>query len=258
MIGFLTERHGKVLEVVIDRPKANALDSSTSQALNEVFTAFNMDPSFRVAVITGAGDRFFCAGGDVAELDRTGGNVDYGRNGFAGLTHFQLRTKPVIAAVNGFCVGGGLEMVLGCDLIVASDNARFSLTETRIGSLPYLVSIQRILQRLPVNIASEMLYTGRRLSAKELRLFGVVNHVLPHDELRNFALRLAADIAASAPLSITAVQRAIKHFCAPDDDGRKMDFDELEREFASVMKSEDAKEGAAAFTEKRRPRWQGR
>lgn len=257
MTGFRTSRHGGILEVVIDRPKANAIDSSTSQDLSEVFTSFNADPALRVAIITGAGDRFFCAGGDVAELDRNGGEVDYGVNGFAGLTHFPALAKPVIAAVNGLCVGGGLELALACDLIVASDNATFCLTETQIGTLPYLVTVQRILQRLPVNVATEMLYTGRRMSATELLNLGLVSHVVSTDELRASAHRLASAVSASAPLSIAAVRRAIKMFGSPIGAVDADDVTVLEREFDKVMASDDAREGAAAFTQKRKPQWQG-
>ena len=254
MTGFHTSHSGEVLEIVIDRPRANAIDSATSKALGEVFASFNNDPSLRVAIITGAGDRFFCAGGDVAELDRAGGDVDYGLRGFAGLTHFPALSKPVIAAVNGFCVGGGLELALVCDMIVASESAQFALTETQIGTLPYLVTIERLLRRVPVNIATEMLYTGRRMSADEMREAGLVNHVVPQEALRDHAHRLAADVAASAPRSIATVRRAISHIAgsnAGDTDARTA----LERDFAAVMGSDDAKEGAAAFTEKRKPQW---
>lgn len=255
MTGFHTTQQGEVLEIVIDRPKANAIDGATSKALGEVFAAFNADPALRVAIITGAGDRFFCAGGDVAELDAAGGEVDYGPQGFAGLTHFPELSKPVIAAVNGLCVGGGLELALVCDMVVASEGARFCLTETQIGTLPYLVTVERLLRRVPVNLATEMLYTGRRMDAAEMQAAGFVNHVVPQAELRACARRLAADVAASAPCSIATVRRAIRHYTG-DRDANALAG--LEADFAAVMASDDAREGAAAFTEKRRPRWQGR
>lgn len=256
MTGFHASRSGAVLEIVIDRPKANAIDSVTSKALGEVFASFNADPALRAAIITGAGDRFFCAGGDVTELDRAGGDVDYGPQGFAGLTHFPALSKPVIAAVNGFCVGGGLELALVCDMIVASEGAQFALTETQIGTLPYLVTVERLLRRVPVNVATEMLYTGRRMSAAEMRETGFINHVVPQDDLRARAHRLAADVAGSAPRSIATVRQAISHCIngPADPDARAA----LERDFAAVMASDDAKEGAAAFTEKRKPQWRGR
>lgn len=257
MIGFHTSRSGSVLEIVIDAPKANAIDSATSRALNEVFASFNSDPALLVAIITGAGDRFFCAGGDVSELDLAGGDIDYGPQGFAGLTHFPDLSKPVIAAVNGYCVGGGLEFALACDMIVASDTARFCLTETQIGTLPYLVTIERLLRHVPVNIATEMLYTGRSMTAAEMRDAGLLNHVVAQDDLRGCAHRLASRIVASAPRSIATVRRAITLFSgggAGDTQARAA----LENDFAAVMASEDAKEGAAAFTQKRKPQWRGR
>lgn len=257
MTGYQTSRSGDVLEIVIDNPKANAIDSATSQALNEVFASFNTDPVLRVAIITGAGDRFFCAGGDVSELDRAGGDVDYGPQGFAGLTHFAALSKPVIAAVNGMCVGGGLELALACDMVVASEGARFCLTETQIGTLPYLVTVERLLRRMPVNIATEMLYTGRRMTAAEMQKAGLVNHVVPQEDLRNHAHDLATSVAASAPRSIATVRRAITMFAGSGMDDA-VALATLENDFASVMASVDANEGAAAFVEKRKPQWQGR
>jgi|TARA_R110001599_G_scaffold91286_37_gene239735 crotonobetainyl-CoA hydratase len=257
MTGFHTSRSGEMLEIVIDNPKANAIDAATSQALGKVFAAFNTDPALRVAIITGAGDRFFCAGGDVAELDRAQGNVDYGPQGFAGLTHFPALSKPVIAAVNGICAGGGLELALACDMIVASAGARFCLTETQIGTLPFLVTVQRLLRRMPVNIATEMLYTGRRMSAAEMQGTGLINHVVPHEDLRQHALYLAECVAASAPRSIATVRRAIT-LIAGSDPIDAAALEALESDFASVMASDDANEGAAAFVEKRKPQWQGR
>ena len=189
MTGFRTAVQGQILEVVLDNPKANAIDSRTSRALTEVFTGFNADPDLRVAIITGAGERFFSAGADLKEIDATGGAVDYGPNGFAGLIEFPDLRKPVIAAVNGLCVGGGFELALACDMIVASETAQFFLTEARIGNLPYLASVQRLMARLPVNIATEMLYTGRRMSAADLKLLGLVNHVVSPGDLRDAAGR---------------------------------------------------------------------
>ena len=258
MTGFRIEKHGEVLEIVLDRPTANAIDSATSRALNHVLADFNVDPHFRAAIITAEG-RFFCAGGDLKEMDAAQNSVDYGPNGFAGLTHFKGLTKPVIAAVNGLCIGGGFELVLACDLVVASENARFMLSEAKIGNVPYLASVERLLKKVPFNVGMEMLYTAREMSAAELQAYGLVNSVVPRDFLRSATRQIAKRIVASGPISIAALKRAataiegLTEF-ARSDEGEQP----LTEVFASVMLSEDAKEGARAFVEKRTPKWQGR
>ncbi len=258
MTGFRIETHGEVLEIVLDRPKANALDSTTSQALNHVFADFNANPHYRVAIFTAEG-RFFCTGGDLKEAAAAHNNVDYGPNGFGGLTHFKGLTKPVVAAVNGLCVGGGFELVLACDLVVASEDARFMLSEAKIGNVPYLASVERLLKKVPFNVGLEMLYAAREMSAAELAVFGLVNSVVTGNCLRSAAREIAERIIVSGPLSITALKSAaaaaegLTEFAAADRG--KPSLAEL---FASVMKSEDAKEGARAFVEKRTPKWQGR
>ncbi|QLC74785.1 enoyl-CoA hydratase/isomerase family protein [Pseudomonas sp. LPB0260] len=258
MAGIQVKSNGQVLEIVLDRPKANAIDSEASLELNRVFTEFNRDAHHRVAILTGAGSKFFCTGGDLKELDAKQGDVDYGKNGFAGLTHFTGLEKPVIAAVNGLCVGGGLELLLACDLVVSSSEARFFLSETLIGNVPFLVSVQRLLHRLPRNIALEMLYTGRQMTASELASYGLINAVVPADQLRSAAYELAEKVIAAAPLAISACKRAsavveamsVKQV-ADFDDAESLEF------FDEVMRSEDAKEGARAFVEKRAPVWRG-
>lgn len=258
MTGFRVEAHGDVLEIVLDRPKANAIDSATSLALNQVLADFNVDPRYRVAIFTGEG-RFFCAGGDLKEMHAGQNEIDYGPNGFAGLTHFKDLTKPVIAAVNGLCVGGGFELVLACDLVVASVDARFMLSEAKIGTVPYLVSVERLLKKAPFNIGLEMLYTAREMSAAELQACGLVNSVAPGDCLRSTARQIAERVVASGPLSVAALKSAAKavegltELTRPERGERP-----LAEKFASVMSSMDAKEGARAFVEKRPPRWQGR
>ncbi|GAA0690805.1 crotonobetainyl-CoA hydratase [Marinobacterium maritimum] len=259
MSGIKVSSHGQILEIVLDNPKANAIDSVISLELNQLFTEFNNDPRYRVAILTGAGDKYFCTGGDLKELDEKRGDICYGENGFAGLTHFPDLDKPVIAAVNGLCVGGGFELLLACDLVVSSKEAHYFLSETKIGNVPYLVSIQRILKRLPRNIAMEMLYTGRRMTADELAAFGLINSVVPKDELLEAAYRLAQEIVAAAPLSVSACKRAsITVESMQCSQLLKLEDDSLFDFFNSVMVSSDAKEGAKAFVEKRDPVWGGK
>lgn len=258
MTGFKIEKHGEVLEIVLDRPKANAIDSTTSRALTHVLADFNVDPRYRAAIFTAEG-RFFCTGADLKEMDAEQNEVDYGPNGFAGLTHFKDLSKPVIASVNGLCVGGGFELVLACDLVVASENARFMLTEAKIGNVPYLASVERLLKKVPFNVGLEMLYTAREMSAAELQAYGLVNTVVAGDCLRSAARQIAERIIASGPLSIAALKRAaatveeLTEFARPHGGDRP-----LADVFSSVMMSQDAREGARAFVEKRTPQWQGR
>lgn len=198
---MIVQSKGQILKIIIDRPKANAIDSKTSLELNRIFSEFEENDDYRVAIISATGDKYFCTGADLKELSQTQGDVDYGPNGFAGLTHFTNAKKPIIATVNGLCVGG-VELMLACDLVVASQHAEFFLSETQIDNVPFLVSIQRLLQRLPRNIAMQMLYTGRKMTADELAALGLVNSVVPADLLRATAYQLAEQIIASAHLCL--------------------------------------------------------
>jgi len=258
MAGIRVESHGQVLEVILDRPKVNTIDSETSKELSQVFTGFHNDTHHRVAILTGAGNKYFCTGGDLKELDAKAGDVCYGATGFAGLTHFEDLSKPVIAAVNGLCVGGGFELLLACDLVVSSKDARYFLTETQIGNVPYLVTVQRILQRLPRNIAMEMLYTGRKMSAGDLMNHGLINRVVEGEQLRAEAYQLAENIISAGPLSVSACKRASSMVEAMATKQLiELEGDRAFNFFTSVMTSEDAKEGAKAFVEKRKPKWRG-
>ena len=194
-----SETRDGILELTIDRPPANAIDSATSRELGEVFVAFRDDPSLRVAVITGAGDRFFSAGWDL-KAAAAGDPEDYGVGGFAGLTERFDLDKPVIAAVNGWAAGGGFELALACDLIVASRTARFVLPEVNLGFVPDAGGVLRLPARMPRAIAMELMLTGREMDAAEAARWGVVNRVTEPDGLLDAARELAARIAAAAPL----------------------------------------------------------
>jgi crotonobetainyl-CoA hydratase len=197
-----------VLEIVLDRPKANAIDRSTSLALHEAFARLRDDPDLRVGILTAAGERFFSAGWDLKAAARgeEDPSTDFGPGGFAGLTEMFDLDKPVIAAVNGLAAGGGFEMVLACDLIVAADHAEFFLPELGIGVVPDAGGAQRLPRRLPWFVAMDLLLTSRRMSAAEAARWGLVRSVTPPADLLDEARRLAEHIAGCPPLVVRATK----------------------------------------------------
>ncbi|MEM6489251.1 MAG: carnitinyl-CoA dehydratase [Pseudomonadota bacterium] len=254
-----TLRRGHVLEVTLDRPKANAIDLATSRVMGDTFAAFRDDPDLRVALLTAAGDKFFCPGWDLkaaAAGDAVDG--DYGVGGFGGLQELRGLNKPVIAAVNGICCGGGLELALSADIILAADHATFALPEIRSGTVADAASV-KLPKRIPYHIAMEMLLTGRWLEAEEAARWGLVNRIHPAAALMAEARALADHLAAGPPL----VQAAIKEIVREAEDMRFQDAMNriTKSQFATVetlYRSEDNAEGARAFAEKRDPVWRGR
>jgi crotonobetainyl-CoA hydratase len=252
------DRHGPAWEITLDRPKANAIDIATSRALGHAFVAFRDDPLARVAILTAAGSRFFSAGWDLKEAATTTGQDDYGPGGFAGLTELFDLDKPVIAAVNGLAVGGGFELALSCDLIVAVQGAEFFLPEASIGLIPNAGGILRLPRRLPPAIAMEMMLTGKRLSAQEALGFGLINAVVSPGDLLPAARRLAERVLASAPLASVAIKAvvaateglSVAQGYALMGSGQIAAYERLRR-------SEDYLEGARAFAERRPPVWRG-
>jgi crotonobetainyl-CoA hydratase len=258
------ERRGHVLEVTLDRPKVNAMDRLTSIALGNAFVQLRDDPELRVGIITAAGDRIFSAGWDLkaaGEVEEVGEwwKLDYGPGSFAGLTELWDLNKPVIAAVNGHAIGGGFELAIASDLIVAGEHVEFSLPELPIGILPDSGGLQRLPRRLPHNIAMELLLLGRRMSAQEAHRYGMVNAVVPKDQPIVRAREWAATLAEGAPLTIQAIKEALRAF-----EGRSIrDCFQLLRSgtlssYERALKSEDAKEGVKAFAEKRKAQFKGR
>ena len=194
----LTE--GGILQVTLDRPKANAIDLATSRAMGETFKRFRDDDDLRVAIVTGAGDRFFCAGWDLkaaAQGDAVDG--DYGAGGFGGIQELPNLNKPLIAAVNGMAVGGGWELALSCDLILAARTATFSLPEIRAGTLADAAAI-KLPKRMPYHVAMDLLLTGRTISAEEAQRWGVVNEVVEPQRLLPRAWELARQVAEKSDI----------------------------------------------------------
>jgi crotonobetainyl-CoA hydratase len=259
MTPIRTERRGQVLEVTLDRPKANAIDLATSRIMGQVFRDFRDDPELRVAIITGAGEKFFCPGWDLkAAADGDAVDGDYGVGGFGGLQELREMNKPVIAAVNGICCGGGLEWALSADIILAADHASFALPEIRSGTVADAASI-KLPKRIPYHIAMEMLLTGRWLDADEAARWGMINRVVPAADLMAEARALAELLASGPPL----VYAAIKEVVRESEDLKFQDAMNkiTKRQFWTVdvlYSSEDQLEGARAFAEKRDPVWTGR
>jgi len=251
---------GPVLVITLDRPKANAIDVPTSRALYAAFGMLRSEPGLRAAILTGAGERFFSAGWDLkAAAAGEGIEADHGPGGFAGLTEFFDIGKPVIAAVNGLALGGGFELVLAADLVVAAEHAEFALTEVTLGLVPDAGGLLRLASRLPRPIAVEWLLTGRRIGAAEAARWGLVNRVVPFDGLLPAAFELAHAICAAAPLSVAAVLEIMRETegTGAAEGFRIMRGDGLPA-YRAMLSSDDAQEGMRAFAERRPPRWTGR
>ncbi|WP_170529461.1 carnitinyl-CoA dehydratase [Ruegeria arenilitoris] len=254
-----SKRDGAILEVTLDRPKANAIDLATSRVMGEVFRDFRDDPDLRVAILTGGGEKFFCPGWDLkaaAEGDAVDG--DYGVGGFGGLQELRDMNKPVIAAVNGIACGGGLELALSADMILAADHATFALPEIRSGTVADAASV-KLPKRIPYHIAMELLLTGRWFDAEEAHRWGLVNEIAPADQLMDRAWELARLLASGPPL----VYAAIKEIVREAEDSKFQDIMNriTKRQLRTVdvlYGSDDNLEGARAFAEKRDPVWKGR
>jgi crotonobetainyl-CoA hydratase len=257
MEGIRVERRGATMELTIDRPKANAIDSATSQAMGEAFAELRDDPGLRVAIVTGAGERFFSAGWDLKAY-AAGDPDDFGPGGLAGLTEMFDLDKPVIAAVNGYAAGGGFELVLSCDIVVAVPGARFSLPEVKIGLIPDSGGIFRLPRRMPHPLALEMLLTGEPIDAAEAERWGLVNRVVEPPELLGAARQIAARIEAAAPLATRAVKATLAATEGMTvEEGFAALRDGLIPAYDRAMASADAEEGPRAFAEGREPVWRG-
>lgn len=248
---------GPLLTLTLNRPEVlNALHPDAHRELADAFDRYAADPSLRVAIVTGAGDRAFCVGTDLKALARDGDHAKPA-TGFAGITHRFDLWKPLIAAVNGLCLGGGMEIVAACDLAIATEDAQFGLPEPRVG----LAALGGgLLQRLPRQIgakaAARLILTGSRMSAADAKRIGLINEVVPRADLMSAALAMAAEILACAPLAVQASKQVMQQSLAVADLAATLHEDyPLARQ---MLASDDALEGPRAFAEKRAPNWQGR
>ena len=260
MTAALAERRGDVLVITINRPEArNAVNGAVSTAVGDALEQAQNDAAVRAVVITGAGDKSFCAGADLKAISRRENlyHPDHGEWGFAGYVHHFI-DKPTIAAVNGTALGGGTELALASDLVVACDSATFGLPEVKVGLFAAAGGVFRIVHQLPRKIALEMVLTGEPISATEAAKWGLINQVVPDGTVLETALALAERVTVNAPLSV----QASKRIAYGADDGVIPDEEpgwaRTQREFGVVLKSEDAKEGPLAFAEKRPPVWKAR
>ncbi|TCR64780.1 enoyl-CoA hydratase-related protein [Bosea sp. BK604] len=248
-----------VARVTIDRPEVlNALDQEAEADMEAIWQRIEADRSVRVVVLTGAGERAFCTGADMRNLDPELTGLAYWAaarpSGFGGIALRQTLDIPVIARVNGHAVGGGFEMVLGCDIVVAAEHASFGLTEPRVGRLPLDGGMVLLQRQIAHRHALGMLFTGRRIKAQEALAFDLVNEVVAKDELDAAVDRWVADILACAPLSLRAIKQVVRrtaHLPPPEAQALRLPA------LVEALRSQDSEEGVRAFREKRQPVWQG-
>lgn len=244
------ERHKGVLTVRINRPeRRNALDPRTIEELGAAFCAAETDDSVRCVLLTAEGNRAFCAGMDLKAFAAGEIETDPGRPGLEVISQ-RIYPKPIVAAVNGIAVGGGFELMLACDIVIAADHARFGLTEVKHGLVP-LGGGTRLPGRIPLAVALEIGLTGDLIDAQRAYALGLVNRVVPREQLHADALDIAIRIAANSPLAVTITKRLMLEEMGGGN------WDHINQSIAQVFASEDALEGARAFAEKRAPRWAG-
>jgi enoyl-CoA hydratase/carnithine racemase len=258
---ILYEKRDHIAYVTINRPEVlNALHQPASHELDAVWTDFAADPNLYVAILTGAGERAFCSGIDVkSALESTSlkpwEKPQQPKSGFAGLCNRPCLPKPIISAVHGYCVGGGLELALATDIVVAADNTRMGLLEVTRAELAVGGGLHRLPRQIPLKLAMGMILTGRLMTAGQMERYGLVNEVVPRTNLMPAAETWAKDIIANAPLSVQATKRAVTEGLEVPLRAALNDFESKEREI--VMGSQDHVEGYKAFLEKRRPQWRG-
>lgn len=251
------DREDLILTITIDRPEVlNSLHQDAHFELARAFDLYAAEPALRVAIITGVGDRAFCVGTDLKSLAITG-EYEYPPSGFAGITKRFDLWKPVIAAVNGLCLGGGVEIVSACDLAVTSDHAEFALPEPRVG-LAALGggALQRLARQMPMKDAMWLVLTAKRIPADEARRISLVNEVVPRGTALDRAKAIARDMLACAPLALEASKQVmLQSVTEPDlEAAMRKTYPAAER----MLASEDAREGPRAFAEKREPQWRAR
>jgi crotonobetainyl-CoA hydratase len=248
----------KVARILIDRPdRLNAIDASAERNLEAIWQELEHRDDISCAVLTGSGDRAFSVGADMKDVSKSG--IEYWAeprpNGFGGIAFRRTLDIPLVARVNGYALGGGFEMVLGCDIVVASETAQFGLPEGRVGRMPLDGGMVLLQRKMPHNLAMGVMLSGRRFTAAEMASFGIVNEVVMPDELDAVVDRWVADIVACAPLSLRAIKQTVNrtgHLCPAEAQALRLPAT------IRALQSEDANEGVAAFQEKRAPVWRGR
>lgn len=260
-------REDRVLEIIIDRPPANAINREVSAVIYEAFCLLQDDDALSVGIISGAGDKIFSAGWDLKEIAAMSSSEEAIADamdcpgGFAGISEFWDLYKPVIAAVNGMAVGGGFEIALAADIIVAAEHSEFFLPEMQRGFLPDAGAVQRLPRRIPYNVAMELMLTGRRMGAVEAKHWGLVHEITPRNGVMDRARELAHQIAAGAPLALQALKEVVpaihnlpleEAFAETRPDNPKLPV------YQKMLSSDDFMEGARAFAEKRDPVWKSR
>ena len=253
-----TEKKDKILIVTINRPEVyNAVHPPLSRELDEIWNDFLKDPDLWVAILTGAGEKAFSAGNDLKYSAQAAQyRVNQPASGFAGLTNRFDRTKPIIAAVNGFAMGGGMETALSCDIIIASENAKFALPEVKVGFFAAAGGVQRLSRQIGKKAAVEIMLTGRSVGAEEALALGIANEVVSQEKLLEKAIEKAALIASNCPSSVKASMEALNHMDQLEEIPIAL---EKSYEIIDVLRNtEDHKEGVAAFVEKRAPNWKNK
>ena len=254
---FTLNHRGPILEITLSKGKANVISAVDSRELNGMWEAFRDNPEQRFAVLTGKGEKFFCAGWDLKNVAESGeaSDSDYGSGGFGGLNYPRNFNKPVICAVNGIACGGGFEVMLGCDIIVAEEHATFALPEIKVGVLPDC-GVVKLRRRIPYHVAVELMMTGRWMDAEEAKHWGLVNHIVPKGQGLDKAREIAEALADGPPLLYPAIKQVLRMTeMVPENEAFAVH--DASSAVEAVNRSEDLKEGAKAFAEKRNPVWKG-
>lgn len=249
----------RVTTITLNRPEVmNAINPAMHQELQVAFDAFSADAEQFICVVTGAGDRAFCAGSDLKVGAQSDWRKPYPKNGYAGLIERFDLNKPIIAAVNGICLGGGFEIALACDIIIASENASFGLPEPRVGAVAFAGGAHRLVRQIGMKRAMGYLLTARRMNATEAMELGLVNELVPQGDLSVAVERWCRDILACAPMSVRATKEAAMRGLGEPDLADAIRAQAGYPAYVAWLEAEDTREGPRAFAEKRAPVWQGR